>query len=249
MSLTVRNYTLHHFLLYVLTPLKTGTGFGKGEINRAIQKNAYGIPIIYSTSIKGALAVKEGKNEEKIECINDLYVKVKGINNFTTSDAFLLTVPTYDKEYGIVHVTSKFLLKKFYEFHNAPKGLNEIEEPITDIEKNRLIFKNNIIDVETHKEGLVKEIKTTLNISSSEHILIMPDEKFINIINSIIIKQPRIRIEENETRLWYEEMLPSRSKLHFYIYAAQDISCLDGKILQIGGRESTGGGFAKVIKI
>lgn len=111
-------------LLFIraITPLHVGVGRAGGIVDLPVQKDLYGYPIIYASSLKGALrstCLMISKNT-KINC-EDLFGSPPGITPtipgkimLLDAQLFLIPVRLLKGVYG--YVTSPFILKRFADY-------------------------------------------------------------------------------------------------------------------------------------
>ena len=146
---------------YVLTPLHIGSGRG-GRVDIVIQRDAYGIPIIYSSSIKGTIksfclkSCNRFCESEQIMCrdywINIFGGEVEFVHHVRESkvvftDAYPLAFPvSHDKEI-VYYVTSPYLLKKIYDIlelcqHSTKEKLFEIYSKVRDLKNIAKLLKS-----------------------------------------------------------------------------------------------------------
>ncbi|MCC6005153.1 MAG: type III-B CRISPR module RAMP protein Cmr4 [Thermofilum sp.] len=126
-------------LLETLTHLHVGSGKVAGFVDLPVQRDEYGFPCIYSSSLKGALktallhsAIKASGGKEDIA--RDLVMSLMGSEpdleeSFESSvallDAYLLAIPARSLKGVYTYVTTPILLRKFKEYLDLTLSVRE----------------------------------------------------------------------------------------------------------------------------
>lgn len=160
-----------------LTPLHVGVGRAGGIVDLPVQRDLYGYPIIYSSSIKGALRTtclktKIGKCEEMFGTEPEITPSKPG--KVMLLDAQLLLVPVRLLKGIYGYITSPYMLKKFNDYIQIK---NEEQAKIL----SQLI---------TKLESLLK-VGNEVIVSSSEGISISTEGKKYVVINEEFWLEPK----------------------------------------------------------
>ncbi|MGC9106643.1 MAG: type III-B CRISPR module RAMP protein Cmr4 [Infirmifilum sp.] len=117
-------------ILKSITPIHVGVGGAGGVVDLPIQRDEYGYPCIYSSSIKGALktallytftkTLNDYKNARNaVQALLGSEPEEGETETFESSiailDAYLLALPTRSLKSVYAYITSPFLLERFYE--------------------------------------------------------------------------------------------------------------------------------------
>lgn len=106
------------YLIYALTPVHAGTGKGFEEhVDLPVQRDSWGIPCIWGSSIKGALRTAfklSAKNEdvEKLIFGPERETAHEHAGALNILDARLFLIPTVSLKFGFVYVTTNLLLER-----------------------------------------------------------------------------------------------------------------------------------------
>jgi len=153
-----------------ITPIHTGVGRSSGIVDLPIQRDEYGCPCIYSSSIKGALKTTllnvfmnefMGNYDKAKKAVTALLgSEPEEEESFESSlailDAYLLTMPVKSLKGVYVYVTSPLLLRRFSERLELLKSyLKENNEEREQKSKEVILFETNnleefINEVERH---------------------------------------------------------------------------------------------------
>jgi len=253
----------------------TNLHVGSGDINfdiidNQVQKNQQGIPTIHSSSLKGAL--KEHfetiySNNSFIEYIFGGDGKKEDSNRagaYSFFEAKLLTRPVRSNVKPYFNATTIEILKDLLEMIETLKVettiKSELSRFIKQIEniKEPTIFEN-IQEKNIYVEDILIENKETSITPPSflDNLVILPFDKFKK-LDLPVIARNRLNNGTSEN-LWYEEVVPSKSKFYFFIAKPDHIDKKDKEqaekfdkrfeneeIIQIGANKSIGYGFCKV---
>jgi len=264
---------LKAFYLYAESQIHAGTGADVGIVDLPIQRErTTGFPVIQG--IKGALRAS-GIVDDSIFGSKPS----KGGDDATDagkvafSEAKILLFPVRSAEKMFVWVTCPLILGRFsrstgkklnvpsiqegkalvadQSFGDGPLTLEELELPCqksTEVNSIASIVANCAPD-----EYIKVKLKSDL--------VLVSDDMFAKIVKTMTEVQPRIRIDEKtgivaRGALWYEEYLPQDSVLYFIcretVYAKgteSKLEVLNGKVISIGGKETTGKGFVSVKEV
>ncbi|MEN2975494.1 MAG: type III-B CRISPR module RAMP protein Cmr4, partial [Candidatus Caldarchaeales archaeon] len=118
MSLAPVYYITKPYLIYALTPLHAGIGKGFGEhVDLPVQRDSWGIPCIWGSSIKGALRTTFRNIANKMDIEKLIFGPERerahehaGALNIL--DARLFLSPTTSLKYGFIYITTSLLLER-----------------------------------------------------------------------------------------------------------------------------------------
>ena len=181
-------YEKYLLFYYLFSPLHVGMGRG-GKVDLVVQRDSKGIPVIYKTSIKGAIKSYCSVIEEFAEINENVFggdvepgrVKIDyGLSKIVFSDAYLLAFPVAVEEGLFVYISSPYLLKKikliapfsalkFNSFissildkcENLKENDAIVSESIRDIFESNLVFERKIDVIGTFSE--------TINLPEAEY--------------------------------------------------------------------------------
>lgn len=223
-----------------LTPLHVGTGRGEAiHVDLPIQRDEFGFPTIWSSSLKGALRAhyKDRDKGDKDGCRRRVIFGPEPASREVSEqssaasflDSRLLFIPARTLTNVWTYVTSSHMLERLNTYISLMnKPATEIQDPGDKVLTSRsdLIVNGNVIlnEVELkaeHKAGIVEKLKEVLPkdiISSIEKkgLALIPDSISKTIVNKSLLIQHRVRLKE-ETKtvesgaLWSEEYLPAES--------------------------------------
>ncbi|MHB8581517.1 MAG: type III-B CRISPR module RAMP protein Cmr4 [Ignavibacteriaceae bacterium] len=269
-------------LIETLTNTHVGSGDTHfGIVDKLIQRSPVTlIPVIHSSGIKGAL-------KDHFELIDQFKPKIKTLfgedgtdkNSFPGRliffEANLLTVPLRSSRKVFYHSTSPYVIKEYLsniqDFTNKAYNTDLINNWLGTFnfnEKTAFYTFDNILhpeieDFRCDKKGVInKEIKEEIKKLTGidlEDIALFNNDFFKKICERSlpVIARNRIDEEGQSENLFYEEVLPRKSKLYFILGDENNllkrdyddlINVLTDKetIVQFGGNYSVGYGFCKV---
>ena len=182
-------------LLFIraITPLHVGVGRAGGVVDLPVQKDLYGYPIIYASSLKGALRSLCRRILSENEC-SRLFGSEPSEGetkpgNLMVLDTYPLLIPVRLIKGVYAYVTSPFLLRKFKEYLEVLKVLNEgnkdilnnLLESITKI-LNKQINYSEALTYKTNKYSINNKI-----VINEEYWLdIKQYEESKNVIENIV---------------------------------------------------------------
>ncbi len=179
-------FSTYPLVLCTLTPLHVGSGRAGGKIDIAIQRDAFGLPVIYSTSIKGPLKTLLTLSSQYTQCVEVLFgsdikfkkgeVEVAPAKTVFT-DAYLLAFPVSCEEREFIYVTSPYMLKRAIDTlslcnHSATANLKEIYSKCTEklksdvravpLKAGKIVERTSLLYVQN--EAIKIEIEHALNL-------------------------------------------------------------------------------------
>ncbi len=288
-------YKVMTLAYYVLTPLHVGSGRG-GKVDIVIQRDSFGIPIVYASSIKGTIKSTPYRSDKPLwevfgSEVSFRYHEDESYVVFT--DAYPLAFPISHEKYLIHYVTSPYLLKKACDIlevsqHPALGKVEEIFNKVRDLKDYAIPLKESKITkgiecIYTREKKLDLKINEALNVDFpiefkgasypiirlSDSLIIIPDKFMIKLLDEKILTSTRIAIDYNlkTTRrgaLWTEEYVPAgtifigtvlfKKEINGKEVPKEKIEDLEklfrnGIIVILGGKETVGKGFVKIIAI
>ncbi len=272
-------------LIETLSNLHAGSGETHyGIVDNLVQRNpATHIPVIHSSGIKGAL-------NDYFKAIPNYSKKMEKLfgKDGQDSEAFpgrliffeanLLTLPLRSNRKVYYNATSPFVLKEFIshlkDFRDKSYKTDLINNWIDTFTFNeQTIFYTfdkipnpEIEDFRSDRKGaekddVKKEIKKLLRLDL-EDIALFNDDYFKKICERKIpvIARNKIGDDGQSENLFYEEVLPRKSKLYFILGEENNILGKDydefiaklvdeNTIVQFGGNYSIGYGFCKIFQL
>lgn len=263
--------------LYTIDTL-TNLHVGSGDINfdivdNQVQRDAISeLPNINSSSLKGAFReLFESKDDTKglVKYIfgaqNDNNESQQGAYSFF--EAQLLTRPVRSNKKAYFNATSPKVIENFLE---AIENFNiEVDEELkvelkklSEIEvKDKAVIFTNIKDaILEDSESEYKEFDTSkIEEFLGKDLALFSDEEFKKLSLPVIARN---HLEDGVSKnLWYEEVVPKKSKFYFFIGKPENIADKnkiegfenrfnkEGARLQIGANKSIGYGFTKIKKV
>ena len=252
--------------LYIIKNI-TNMHVGSGDINfdivdNRVQKEGK-LPIIHSSSLKGALREYFESNNSKIvkPIFGDSEDRPGGYIFF---EARLLTRPVRSNKRPFFNATTPDVIKEFIDMLNIleiyPKLKEKLESfynQIKEIDKIVLInsaFEEAILEDEKAENKNI-EIDESLKKLGLVNLAIYPFEKFQE-LDLPVIARNKIDEKGKSENLWYEEIVPRFSTFYTFIIKPdtaefeeinKDFNKLN--IVQIGANKSIGYGFCEFKRI
>lgn len=245
--------------LYVMECL-TNLHVGNGEVNfnlidNEVEKDViYGCPVIHSSGVKGALRewYEQKFDKEKVVSIfgsesNNKESSTKGSYKFLNAN--LLSRPLRNSniknyDYSFLNTTSYEILNNYISLRNDILNLGDEK-----INIDRKVL-SGIDDVEIEGISATKSddvnIKKYLNV---KNWAVMPNS-CLSEIDLPVVARNKLNNGVSEN-LWYEEFVPHHSKFYFFVIYPDDkeeLTDIDGQIIQFGGNASIGYGLCKISK-
>lgn len=262
------------FIIECLTNMHVGSGnTAGGTIDLEVQRDEVtGLPVIFSSSLKGAL---REHFEQKLNC-KDLADLMFGTpdqkGQIRILQAQLLSRPMRCKDRPYIMVTHNYILcdlLKLIEFLNPKNSENKenncLDNFRTSIEKLKYYQSHDeTVYIEGIDEGIddrVRQIKfgnkepLTKLLFGEDEIAILPDSMIETFRELPVIARNHLEngISQN---LWYEEIVPHRSRFVFAALAEKDCECLfnfaakvQERPVQIGANATIGYGYTKIYEI
>jgi CRISPR-associated protein Cmr4 len=218
-----------------ITNLHVGTGKGGEVVDLPIQRDSYGFPTIYSSSLKGAI-------KSYVYHLNGKFADVlfgpdesgEFSSPISLTDAFLLAFPARSLKGVYCYLTCPFLLKRFKEFADligyqfGEKIEKLIENPpgiACDQSANLKIDNKIIINEELELKNvqdneIVKELRSLLGLD--KELLIINDNECLQQAERSLIRLTRVKLNRESKTVgagpWTEEYVPSKTIFFFVFY-------------------------------
>ncbi len=266
--------------LYTITTL-SNLHVGAGDINfdiidNQVQRDAITtLPTIHSSSLKGAFREAAGEGSNFTSYIfgpdnksNDSHQT--GAFHFFEASLLMLPVRSNKKPYFLatsVGVLTTFLeyLKDFeINFNEATKSVLEklSKEKVKNGEP--LIFENidNVILEDFEAKSSTTDISTLVDFLGND-IALFTDKDFKELSLPVLARNKIASEDKNDGNLWYEEVVPKKSKFYFVIAKPSNLDDADKKDkidafekrfdsqtrVQFGANKSIGYGYCKLDKV
>lgn len=254
----------------------TNAHIGKGGSNidivdNVVQKDPINnLPVIYSSSLKGAL--REHFKEEGTKFLeyifgSDTKAKTSIQGSFVFFEAFMLTRPVRSNVVPYFNATAPFIIEKFLRYLQEFKILSSLAKELEEFYENIKNIQNVTITnsypdpiIEEYEDIEVRKVKTPKILG--QNIAIFPDRMFKELSLPFIARN---HLENGTSKnLWYEEIVPKFSTYVFFIGKPDNIANnIDkekiekfenrfdkkGDVVQIGANKTIGYGFAKIERI
>jgi CRISPR-associated protein Cmr4 len=252
---------------------------GSGEANYGVVDNLVQrdpiteIPIIHSSSLKGALREHfkdEWKNGVGLVKLNYVFgtdpIRNGGeteVGYYKFFDANLIVLPVRSNIKPFFRSTSKFLLD---EINQKAKelGLSSFDmNPFNgnDVIKGnpKVLNGNNDCYLEDFKAQSGLSLKASVTSNLGENSALFHEDDFKELSKHLPVIA-RNRLENGESKnLWYEEVVPRESRFVFFVskpkenetvlYESEFDIKIQNEVIQIGGNASIGYGYTKIKKL
>jgi CRISPR-associated protein Cmr4 len=256
--------------LYLLSPLHTGGATQEGNLLGIARESHTNLPYIPSSTIRGkmrSLTSEADRNQLWGNTIDDVTSSGSDTNltqgSLWIGDASILWLPVPSLSHGVVWVSSPMLLQRWARL-NGPTG--GVPEPYSNnFAKGKPVYlKDAILKSETLKP--ISELESWIpqsDVGSIDRALILPDQHCATLIQMSLWRQVKVKLKLNEHKtvdggFRYEEAIPPDTLMYFpwgmtsqATNQAQDSQpkfnelLTKNDVVQIGGQESLGRGFAK----
>lgn len=266
-------YKTDAYLITCLTNMHVGSGEANyGVVDNLVQRDPITeIPIIHSSSLKGALREffkdEWDENDPKLNYVfgadtSRNKTSDQGIGYYKFFDANLIVLPVRSNAKPFFRATSKFLLD---EINNKAKLLGVSSFNISpfngsDVVKDIAKIMDNINgclleDTET-QSGLSLLNGAKNNIGDNPALFHEDNFKELSKHLPVIARN---QLENGESKnLFYEEVVPRESRFVFFVSKPIDNDVnlkqefdtkIQQKVIQIGGNASIGYGYTKIKKL
>jgi CRISPR-associated protein Cmr4 len=223
------------FLIKCITNLHVGSGeMNFSIVDNEVQKDPITeIPMIHSSSLKGALREFFTKDMNKGDCNMVTYIfgpKADSDNkskegNYKFFEAHLLARPVRSNKKPYFMATCPSIIKNFlskldiFKIKLNDDIKNGLEELKNGLGNHKAVIFENLNDViledtqaiYVNNTTISKEIKNLLG----ENIAILSDDEFKKLTLPVIARN---KLDNGESKnLWYEEIVPRESVFYFFI--------------------------------
>lgn len=266
--------------LYTLTTL-SNMHVGSGDINfniidKQVQRDAVTkLPTIHSSSLKGAFREASGKENQYTRYVfgpanNENESHTTGAYHFF--EASLLVRPVRSNKKPYFNATSVGVLKSFLEviedfdiaFNETLKAALKSLTLLKPALGEPLIFEPlNGVVLEDHEKVKISthDVSNDLTSFLGEDLALFSDEDYKDLELPVLARNS---LEDGvSVNLWYEEVVPKKSKFYFVVAKPTNLDDADAKEnleayekrfdkeckVQFGANKSIGYGFSKVQKI
>ncbi len=265
------NYKTDAYLITCLTNMHVGSGDANyGVVDNLVQRDPVtDIPIIHSSSLKGALREHFkniwGECDDRLNFIfgrDEIRCKGNGpsIGHYKFFDANLIVLPVRSNMKPFFRATSKFLLEDIEEKSKALSitlSLNPFKEDNATKSAPSVNEENNNCILEDWTAAGNLALSDGKNHIGKNPALFHPDS-FKELAKRLPVIA-RNQLENGKSNnLWYEEVVPRESRFIFFVSKPEENNDIKygndfetelNKIVQIGGNASIGYGFCKIKKL
>jgi len=270
------NYKTDAYLITCLTNMHVGSGEANyGVVDNLVQRDPItDIPIIHSSSLKGALReyfTEEWKSIPDKDKLNYIFGPdtsrdpgtQSGIGHYKFFDANLIVLPVRSNIKPFFRATSKFLLDDINEKAKLPRiqnfNINTINGSDAVKGKAKILNGSNgcvLEDTET-EPGLSLLQGVVNNLGDNPALFHEDDFKELTKHLPVIARN---QLENGQSQnLFYEEVVPRESRFVFFVskpkengtvlYETEFDTSISNSVIQIGGNASIGYGYTKIKKL
>jgi CRISPR-associated RAMP protein, Cmr4 family len=223
------------FLIKTKTNLHVGTGKGGEIVDLPIQRDSYGFPTIYSSSLKGAIKsyihFKDGNKIAELLFGSD--ESGEFASTVALTDAYLLAFPARSLKGVYCYLTSPLLLRRFKEYADMVKYKldekieNLIKEGKTNVcdqidaisiesdNKKIVVINEELILENLNKNDKVGELKKALDLD--KELIIIEDDDALQQAERSLIRLTRVKLNRSSKTVesgrspWTEEYAPPKT--------------------------------------
>lgn len=259
--------TINLTYLYLFSPLHTGGTTQEGNLVGIARESHTNLPYLPSSTIRGKIRSTVKNQEQKFK----LFGNELGENNaelkqgdIWIGDGSILWIPVPSLSHGVIWISSPLLLRRYANL----KGNN-----LTIPDEYSCNFKSSgsvyLKDARFNSSEL-KEFKNAQDFIPNSNetktinkVLVLPDNHCSTLIQMSLWRQVKIKLDNTKSvdgGFRYEEAIPPDTLMYFpygttsqtngsSVQSLTDFNALIKalEVLQIGGQESLGRGFCKVI--
>jgi len=225
-------------LLFIkaVTNLHIGAGKSGEIVDLPVQRDSFGFPVIYSSSLKGAIKSyiyhRNGKE------VAEILLGPDEAGDFTSSisltDAYLLTFPARSLKGVYCYLTCPFLLKRFKEHlkiinkhQELQQIIDNVNEAIKDkkdkgisygskdllIEGNNAIINEELMISIEENENILRLIEKLPKID--KELVVINDDDCLTQATRTLIRLTRVKLDRSTKTVkagpWTEEYIPSKT--------------------------------------
>lgn len=264
------NYKTDAYLITCLTNMHVGSGDANyGVVDNLVQRDPITeIPIIHSSSIKGALREyfkdEWGENDTKLNYVFGTDPIRNGgkteVGYYKFFDANLIVLPVRSNIKPFFRATSKFLLDEINDRAKALKLSLNIDPFNVDVSEGKPKVSDNarpMLEDYQSENGLTFSDTVTNHLGDNLALFHENDFKELSKHLPVIARN---QLENGESKnLFYEEVVPRESRFVFFVsklkenetvlYESEFNTIISKSVIQIGGNASIGYGYTKIIKL
>ncbi|GAB6074426.1 type III-B CRISPR module RAMP protein Cmr4 [Nautilia lithotrophica] len=268
------------FILENLTNMHVGSGdINFGVVDNLVQKDPVtNLPVIHSSSLKGALReyFEDLCSKDEITYIfgqdpDNSDMKNPGAYSFF--EAKLLTLPVRSNVELYFNAISDKIIEEFldyFEFVKESDNITKIKKAFNELKNsvsNEILYFDEyteevyVEDEKAKKGNISKESKEVLEKFLGRFVL-YPHNLFEN-IDLPFIARNKLNEDGTSDNLWYEEIVPKRSKFYFFIKEPKNLQnnkvkefnevfekvIKNKELIQFGANKSIGYGFSTLKEI
>ncbi len=241
------------YLIRALTPLHPGSGARvSGLVDLPVQREAHtDLPVIYGSSLKGALRAWASKKLEDGKVLEIFGPKPgegdKGMGKAVFMDAKLLMIPVRSLKGVYGWVTSPFLINRFIEDLNLVdellgRGKSGQLEGVQDPGKGEAFVSGERLTLELRGKSLViledvkykavnKEMEFLKLMGGKlkevgERLVVVSDDEFRRLLKRALMVNPHIQIDEEKgvvNNLWFQEDLPPETIMYSAVFFPKEL--------------------------
>jgi CRISPR-associated protein Cmr4 len=226
-------YSAHDVVLITaITNLHVGTGRGGEVVDLPIQRDSYGFPTIYSSSLKGAIkSYIYSKDGQFAEILFGLDESGEFASPVALTDAYLLVFPARSLKGVYCYLTCPLLLKRFKEYANMvgykldndvksliEEGRYNICDDLTNISissngKKVVVINEELVLENLNEDKKVNKLKNILGLD--KELIVIKDEDALQQVERSLIRLTRVKLNRSsktvESGPWTEEYVPSKT--------------------------------------
>ncbi|MFN4271144.1 MAG: type III-B CRISPR module RAMP protein Cmr4 [Thermosynechococcus sp.] len=255
--------------LYLLSPLHTGGTTQEGNLLGIARESHTELPYIPSSTIRGRLRASTSQQKRNRLWGNTIEDVMGGENTNLTQgqvwvgDGLLLWVPVPSLSHGVIWISCPMLLHRWQRL--TGQSLETVAPYSTSLGDNKPIYlkdailKHDQLAPWNNWEEWVPICKET----QINRVLVLPDQHCKTLIETSLWRQVKVKLNEHKTvegGFRYEEAIPPDTLMYFPWGTVAQLNGAATKaksdlqdvfdsypILQIGGQESLGRGFVKLV--
>jgi CRISPR-associated protein Cmr4 len=251
---------------HVLTPMHIGSGTTLSLIDLPIQREVHtDFPVMPSSAIKGVIRASFNEQEQE-----DIFGKEDEEGKVIFTDGKILLFPVKSLKGVFVWITSPYVLERFKRDTEINIEIPKVEKDDAVVSSDKVLINNNKLILEeftfnaTKNENLKKLKEIAKCEIDEDKIVVVSDDVFKFFVKNYTEVNARIKIDQakgtvdkDKGGLWYEELLPAETVFYGCIDARKKpeheeqlnkvIGKINNQILQLGGDETLGRGFTKIV--
>jgi CRISPR-associated protein Cmr4 len=253
--------------LYLFSPLHTGGTTQEGNLVGIARESHTNLPYIPSSTIRGKIrSTVTDQNQKFILFGTELGENNAELKqgNIWIGDGSILWIPVPSLSHGVIWISSSLLLRRWANF--TGNNANIPPEYSCNFNRNGTVYlkdarlNGNELQAFENWQQFIPESPETQTINK---VLILPDNHCSTLIQMSLWRQVKIKLDQSKSvdgGFRYEEAIPPDTLMYFtwgitsQANGSSEQSLTDFKsiikaneVLQIGGQESLGRGFCKVI--